>query len=74
MAIIGMDIHRAFAEAVAMEGKTCRRLGRIELRRDRLAAFAQLLGDRSALVLGALGCIDHAWNCSDSVHELRLAV
>lgn len=28
MAIIGMDIHRAFAEVVAVEGKTRRRLGR----------------------------------------------
>ena len=40
MAIIGMDIHRAFAEVVALEGKTRRRLGRIDMRLDRLAAFA----------------------------------
>ena len=37
MAIIGMDIHRAFAEVVALEGKSRRRLGRIDMRRDRLA-------------------------------------
>ena len=37
MAIIGMDIHRAFAEVVALEGKSRRRLGRIVMRCDRLA-------------------------------------
>jgi hypothetical protein len=40
MAIIGMDIHRAFAEVVALEGKSRRWLGRIAMRCDRLAAFA----------------------------------
>jgi hypothetical protein len=40
MAIIGTDLHRAFAEAVAVEGKTRRRLRRVDMRRDRLEAFA----------------------------------
>jgi transposase len=41
MRIIGMDIHRVFAEAVALlDGKTTR-LGRVDMRRDRLEAFAR---------------------------------
>jgi transposase len=40
MAIIGVDIHRAFAEEITVEGKTRRRLDRIDLPRDRLEAFA----------------------------------
>ena len=40
MAIIGMDIHRAFAEAVAVDGNTRRRLGHVDMRRDRLQALA----------------------------------
>jgi hypothetical protein len=41
MAIIGMDVHRAFGKAVAAEAKTRRRLGRVDLRRDRLEALPQ---------------------------------
>jgi transposase len=55
MAIIGMDIHRTFAEAVAVEGKTRRRLGRIDLRRDRLAAFATGLNKDDIIVVEATG-------------------
>jgi transposase len=55
MAIIGMDIHRAFAEAVAVEGKTRRRLGRIDLRRDRLEAFATGLKKDDTIVVEATG-------------------
>jgi transposase len=55
MAIIGMDIHRAFAEAVAVEGKTRRRLGRVELRRDRLEAFATGLKKDDIIVVEATG-------------------
>jgi transposase len=41
MRIIGMDIHRVFAEvAVLVEGKL-RRLGRVEMLRDKLEAFAR---------------------------------
>ena len=36
MRVIGMDIHRVFAEVVAwLDGKTTR-LGRVDMRRDRL--------------------------------------
>jgi transposase len=55
MAIIGMDIHRAFAEAVAVEGKTRRRLGRVDMRRDRLEAFAAGLKKDDTIVVEATG-------------------
>lgn len=55
MAIIGMDIHRAFAEVVALEGKSRRRLGRIDMRRDRLAAFAAGLTKNDIVVVEATG-------------------
>ncbi|MGX9576972.1 hypothetical protein [Mesorhizobium sp. f-mel] len=40
MRIIGLDIHRAFAEAVAWEDGRLRRLGRVDMRRELLEAFA----------------------------------
>ena len=43
MRIIGVDIHRVFAEAVALEGASLRRPGRIGMTRDHLAAFATTL-------------------------------
>ncbi len=43
MRVIGLDIHRVFAEAVALEGGSLIRLGRIEMHRDRLTAFARSL-------------------------------
>ena len=49
MRVIGMDIHRVFAEAVALLGGKPTRLGRIEMRRDRLEAFAR----------ATLTCDDH---------------
>ena len=36
MRIIGLDIHRAFAEAVAWQDGKRKRIGRIDMRRDRL--------------------------------------
>jgi transposase len=41
MRVIGMDIHRVFAEAVALLGGKVTRLGRVEMRRDRLEDFAR---------------------------------
>jgi hypothetical protein len=55
MAIIGMDIHRAFAEVVALEGKSRRRLGRIAMRCDRLTAFAAGLTKDYIVVVEATG-------------------
>ena len=41
MRIIGLDIHRAFAEAVAWDEGELKRLGRIDMRRHLLEAFAK---------------------------------
>ncbi len=41
MRIIGLGIYRAFAEAVAWEDGKLRRIGRIDMRREVLTAFAQ---------------------------------
>lgn len=55
MRIIGLDIHRAFAEAVAWENGKLKRLGRIDMRRDRLAAFAATLSATDIVVIEATG-------------------
>jgi transposase len=39
--VIGMDIHRVFAEVVALVDGEVTRLGRVDMRRDRLEAFAR---------------------------------
>ena len=39
MRIIGLDIHRAFAEAVAWDDGELKRLGRVDMRRHRLRGF-----------------------------------
>ena len=41
MRVIGMDIHRVFAEVVALLDGAVTRLGRVDMRRDRLEAFAR---------------------------------
>jgi hypothetical protein len=41
MRVIGMDIHRAFAEVVTLRDGVVTRLGRVDMRRDRLEAFAR---------------------------------
>ena len=43
MRIIGLDIHRAFAEAVAWDEGELKRLGRVDMRRHLLEAFAKKL-------------------------------
>jgi transposase len=53
--IIGLDIHRVFAEAVALEAGRLVRLGRIEMRRDRLSLFARSLTDDDHVVIEATG-------------------
>ena len=55
MRIIGLDIHRAFAEAVAWEDGKLRRLGRVDMRRDRLNAFAAMLLKEDVVVVEATG-------------------
>src|ERR671920_1100072 len=41
MRVIGMDIHRVFAEVVALLDGVLTRLGRVDMRRDRLEGFAR---------------------------------
>ena len=55
MRIIGLDIHRAFAEAVAWETGRLRRLGRVDMRRDLLTAFAEQLSADDVVVVEATG-------------------
>lgn len=55
MRIIGLDIHRVFAEAVALEDGELRRLGRIGMTRDHLEAFAKTLDARDHVVVEATG-------------------
>ena len=55
MCIIGLDIHRGFGEAVAWEDGRLRRLGRVNMQRDRLAAFAAKLTRDDVVVIEATG-------------------
>ena len=55
MRVVGLDIHRVFAEAVMLENGTIRRLGRVGMTRDRLAAFARTLADDDHVVVEATG-------------------
>src|SRR6516162_4343175 len=45
MRIIGLDIHRAFAEAVAWKDGRLSRLGRVIMRREALEEFAALTAE-----------------------------
>lgn len=55
MRIVGLDIHRVFAEAMMLEDGVVRRLGRIGMTRDHLAAFAQNLTHADHVVVEATG-------------------
>ncbi len=55
MRIIGLDIHRVFAEAVALEDGVVKRLGRIGMTRDHLEAFTQTLQPSDHVVVEATG-------------------
>ncbi len=55
MRIVGLDIHRVFAEAVMLDdGKTIR-LGRLGMTREHLAAFARTLTHDDHVVVEATG-------------------
>ena len=55
MRVIGLDIHRVFAEAVLLDdGKTIR-LGRVGMAREHLAAFARTLTHDDHVVVEATG-------------------
>ena len=55
MRIIGLDIHRVFAEAVAWEDGKLRRIGRVDIRRDLLEKFACSLSPEDIVVVEATG-------------------
>jgi transposase len=55
MRVIGLDIHRVFAEAVMLEDGAVRRLGRIGMTRDHLTAFAESLTSDDHVVIEATG-------------------
>jgi transposase len=55
MRIIGLDIHRAFAEAVAWDDGKLKRLGRVDMRRYLLEAFAKKLAKEDIVVVEATG-------------------
>ena len=53
MRIIGLDIHRAYAEAVAWDDGKLKRLGRVDMRRPLLEAFAKKLSKEDVVVVEA---------------------
>ena len=55
MRIIGMDIHRVFAEAVALEDGETKRLGRIGMTREHLEDFTRTLLPSDHVVVEATG-------------------
>ena len=55
MRIIGLDIHRAFAEAVAWDDGKLERLGRVDMRRHLLETFAKKLTKEDVVVVEATG-------------------
>lgn len=55
MRIIGMDIHREFAEVVTLNGAELTHLGRVKMTRDNLAAFAVKLEATDHVVLESTG-------------------
>jgi transposase len=55
MRVIGLDIHRAFAEAVASDDGKLKRLERVDMRRHLLEAFAKKLAKEDVVVVEATG-------------------
>jgi transposase len=55
MRVVGLDIHRVFAEAVMLDGGEIRRLGRIGMTREHLEAFARTLTHDDHVVIEATG-------------------
>jgi transposase len=53
--VVGLDIHRVFAEAVMLDEGKVVRLGRIGMTREHLGAFAQTLTHDDHVVVEATG-------------------
>ena len=52
---VGLDIHRNFAEAAEIKDGAARQLGRFDLVRDKVIAFAKRLGQEAEVVIEATG-------------------
>ena len=55
MRVVGLDIHRSFAEAAMIDEGRVHQLGRIDLVRERVIAFAKRLGKTTDVVVEATG-------------------
>jgi hypothetical protein len=53
MRVVGLDIHRSFAEAAMIDKGCVQQLGRIDLVRERVIAFAKRLGKNTEVVVEA---------------------
>jgi transposase len=53
--VIGMDVHRDFAQVVALENERLRQLGRVKLDKESLTSFAGRLAPDDEVVLEATG-------------------
>ena len=70
MRIIGLDIHRAFAEAVAWDDGKLERLRRVDMRRHLLEGFAKKLTKEDVVVVEATG---NAASVAAVIKEGRIA-
>ena len=73
MRIIGMDIHRTFAEVVALEGTTSKAIGRVGLTRAQLSAFACTLQATDHVIVEATGNATAVFEVL-SPHVARVAI
>ena len=55
MQAVGLDIHRNFAEAAQIRDGVASQLGRVELERNKVIAFAKRLGAEAEVVIEATG-------------------
>jgi transposase len=55
MPVVGLDIHRSFAEAAMIDEGRVQQLGRVDLVRERVIAFAKRLGKTTDVVVEATG-------------------
>src|ERR1051326_4993650 len=55
MRIIGMDVHRSFAQVAILEDGQIRKQFRVDLVHHRLVAFAKALGPEDEVVIEATG-------------------
>ena len=55
MRVIGLDVHRSFAQVAMLEDGVLRQCGRVDLVRDKVVAFARTLRPDDEVVLEATG-------------------